>query len=170
MVDSDRALDGARAEAQQLAADSFWATAYAGAVPRLTVLVRNLTPKQRDYFLVDFQKNNKSTGRMIVNRDTGVVDVATGIENEGEELPDFIVPSDVRSRIKPEVILDDGRRIPTPAGTPTIVLLWQHCLESQSPLRPFYWIQWTGTGLFLRVDGAFFERLTPTDGMPHRLA
>jgi hypothetical protein len=169
-VDSDQAAAEALAEAQELAADSFWGVAYSGASARLTLLVRNLTPGESDYFIVDFQKNNRSTGRMVVNRDTGIVDVATGIEAEGEELPEFIAPADVRNRMPPDVILRNGKKVPTPKEPPTIVALWQHCRESQTMLRPFYWLQWKDGGLFLRVDGKSFDRLKPTDGMPDRVA
>jgi hypothetical protein len=158
------------AEAQELASDGFWAVAYSGAAPSQPVLVQNLTPHGSDYFILDFQKKNRSTGRMAVNRDTGVVDVAVGIEVEGEELPAFIVPADVQKWITPEITLSDGRKVHAPTTTPTVVVLWQHCRESQSMLQPFYWLRWPTSGLFLRVDGQFFDRLTPTDGMPPRVA
>jgi hypothetical protein len=169
-VDPDQAIAEARAEAQELAADSFWGAAYVGATARQAVLVQNLTPGGSHYFLIDFQKNNRSTGRMVVNRDTGIVDIAAGIEDEGDELPKFIDPTDVHDRITPEVTLADGRKVRTPTEEPTIVVLWQHCRESQTMLQPFYWLRWLASGLFLRVDGEFFDRLTPTDGMPDRVA
>jgi len=169
-VDPAQAATEAQAEARELALDDFWKVAYDGASLRLTVLVRNLAPRGKDYFIVDFQKNNRSTGRMVVNSDTGIVDAATGIEVDGEELPEFIAPTDVRSRIKPDVTLNDGRKVRTPAEPPTVVVLWQHCQESQTMLQPFYWLKWTSIGLFLRVDGEFFDRMTPTDGTPQRAA
>src|SRR5581483_4178504 len=116
--------------------------------------------------IVDFQKSGRSTGRMLVNRKTGIVDVATGIENDADELPPFISPTEARSKVSPDIVLDDGRTVHPPAGVPTLVLLWQHSRESQSPFLPFYWLRWTSLGVFLRVDGRFFDRLTPTDGMP----
>ena len=169
-VDRDQAIAEARAEAQELAVDGFWGVAYSGATASEAVLVQNLTPGGSHYFLVDFQKNNRSTGRMVVNLDTGIVDIAAGIEDEGDELPKFTKPTDVQDRITPEVTLADGRKVRTPTGAPTIVVLWQHCRESQTMLLPFYWLRWTDMGLFLRADGDFFDRLTPTDGMPLRVA
>jgi hypothetical protein len=169
-IGPDQAAAEAQAEARELATDGFWGVAYAGATLRLTVLVRNLTPRQNDYFVVDFHKNNRSTGRMVVNSDTGIVDAATGVEVDGEELPEFIAPADVRSRIKSEVTLNDGRKVRPPKEAPVVVVLWQHSRESQTMLQPFYWLRWPHSGLFLRADGEFFDRITPTDGMPHRVA
>jgi hypothetical protein len=170
MVDSQTANDEAISEATELAADDFWKAAFAGAVPTLTVAVRDLTPGGTDYFLIHFQKGGRSTGLMLVNRKTGIVDASTGIEKDGEELPAFIPPTQARSKVTPDVVLDDGRIVHPPTGTPTVVLLWMHSRESQSPFQPFYWLRWKTLGVFLRVDGKFYDRLTPTDGMPARHA
>jgi hypothetical protein len=171
MLNADLAVVEAIAEAEELVADKFWRAAYDRAVPALTVLVRNLNPAGHDYFIVNFRKQDLSTGRMVVNRLTGVVEVATGVEIEGEALPEFIAPTEVGRRLKEaEVVLEDGRIVHLPSGAPTIVVLWQHCRESQTMLQPFYWLQWSTLGLFLRTDGRFFDRLTPTDGMPIRVA
>ena len=43
-------------------------------------------------------------------------------------------------------------------------------LGAVSMLLPFYWLQWRAFGLFVRVDGLVSDRLTPTDGMPVRVA
>jgi len=171
IANTEQAQAEAAAEAQELAADSFWRVAYSGASPTLSVQVKNLTPGGRNYFVVDFQKGGRSTGRMVVNSKTGVVDLATGIELEADELPKFIVPTDVRRQLTPDVLLNDGKKVHIPTDEPTSVdVVWQHCLESQSMLLPFYWVRWKNSGLFLRVDGEFFDRLTPTDGTPPRAA
>jgi hypothetical protein len=171
IADSDQAQTEAVAEAKELAADSFWRSAYSGAAPTLSVPVENLTPGGTSYFIVDFQKGGRSTGRMVVNSKTGVVDLETGIEVEGEELPKFIVPTDVRMRLTPEVVLKNGKKVNIPTTDATsVVVVWQHCRESHSMLQSFYRVRWPTYELFLRVDGEFFDRLTPTDGSSHSVA
>jgi len=170
-VDPDQAIAEARAEAQELAVDSFWGAAYSGAAARQAVLVQNLTPGGTHYFIVDFQKNNRSTGRMVVNRDTGIVDIAAGIEDEGDELPKFINPTDVQDRITPEVTLADGRKVRTPTEAPTIVVLWA---ATASSLRRCC-SRSTGcdgptAGCFSALTESSSNRLTSTDGMPDRVA
>src|SRR5262249_42867383 len=106
-----------------------------------------------------------------VNSKTGVVDLATGIEIEGEELPKFIRPTEVQTQLTAVVALQDGTTVNIPEGEPTsVVVLWRQCRESRSMLLPFYEVRWKDYSLFLRVDGKFHASLTPTGGTPDRAA
>ena len=162
MLTPDQALDEAIAEGMELAKDEAWETAFSGARPRLPVLVRNLTKPASDYYLVDFRKADRSTGRMVLNPSTGNADLVSGIEYDGETLPEFIGPGEVLARIPPLVYLDDGRQVRVPVGTPQVELVWAHCHQSQTMFEPFYRLLWTDGSLYLRIDGKFFDRLTST--------
>jgi hypothetical protein len=167
MIDPDLARREALAEADELVADPDWKVAFTGAVPGPAILIRDRSRKGRDYFIVDFRIGERSTARMIVNATTGVIDEVTGIEEEGEALPDFLPPAAVLSRIAGQIVLDDGRVIERPEGTPTIEMVWDHSRESQTRFVPFYWVRWPSGELYIRVDGSIFLELT-RPGLPRR--
>jgi hypothetical protein len=104
---------------------------------------------------------------MIVNATTGVIDEVMGIEEEGDAISGFIPESMVLSRIPAQIVLDDGRVIQRPGGTPTIEVVWEHSRESQTRFEPFYWVRWPSGELYVRVDGSIFLELT-RPGLPRR--
>jgi hypothetical protein len=168
MLSVTEAQDLAKAEANELAADPFWQAAFAGAAPRPPVFVKNLSKPALSYFLVDFQKGADSTGRILIHSETGVVGQVTGIETEGEALPPFIPPEEVDARVAgPNVTLPDGRLISIPPLPPSKELVWLHSEESRTMFQPSYRLTWVNNQeLFLRIDGMFHERLTPSDESP----
>jgi hypothetical protein len=168
MIDPDLALREAVAEATELADDPSWKVAFAGAVPGPAILVRDRSRRgERDYFIVDFRIGERSTGRMIVNATTGVIDEVMGIEEEGEALSGFITESAVLGRMRTRIILDDGRVVEPPADPSTIEVVWEPSRQSQTRFEPFYRVSWPSDELYFRVDGRVFPKLTPP-GLPDR--
>jgi hypothetical protein len=168
MIDQDRAFSAAKAEADELAADPSWKVAFAGAVPGPPILVRDRSRRKRDYFIVDFRIGERSTGRMIVNAATGVIDQVTGIEEDGNALPAFIPPSIVLSRVPDRIDIGDGRIIQKPAGTPTIEAVWEPSRQSQTRFEPFYLVRWPSVEIYVRADGFIFPKPTPPGPPPPR--
>jgi hypothetical protein len=162
MLEPTRARDLAMAEAHDLAEDEFWRPAFENAEARVPVLVKNLTDPRRDYYLVDFRKGTRPTGRMVIDPEKGNARQVSGIEYKDDELPEFIPPNEVISRLPPDIVLEDGRRIPRGTGTPQIEVVWEHTLESRTKFQPFYQLRWPERTLFWRIDGKFFDKLTPS--------
>jgi hypothetical protein len=164
MLQPTEVLAAAKAEAAVLARETQWIAAFAGATPRTPVLVKNLTRPTRDYYLVDFQKNGKSTGRMVMDPDTAKVRLVTGIRKDGEALPLFLAPEEVRVPTTGEIILENGQRVAVPAGSFSKELVWKHSRESRTMFQPLYRLAWGGgLTLYLRIDRRFYGELTPTE-------
>jgi hypothetical protein len=170
MIDADLARARATTEAQQLAADGSWRPAFDGATIGVLTAVRNLSCHGGNYFLVDFKKGSRSTGRMVINQKTGVVDLVTGIDADSESLPGFMSMTDAEKLISTDFKLFDGRPFRRGTGRPQLQVIWDDCLEAPTMFEAFYWVLWADRGVFLRIDGTFFDILTPPDGEPVRVA
>lgn len=164
MLEPQEVLNAAKEEAAERAGEPHWRAAFAGATPRQPVLVKNLTNPERDYFLVDFQKNGISTGRMVIDPITGRARMVAGIQKDGEALPLFLAPEEVVVPTAGEIILENGQRMNVPTGAFTTELVWQHSNESGTKFQPLYRLTWAGgMTLHLRVDKKFYGELTPTE-------
>jgi hypothetical protein len=164
MLQPAEVIEAAKAEAATLARETQWMAAFTGAAPRTPVLVKNLTRPTRDYYLVDFQKNGKSTGRMIMDPSTAKVRMVTGIRKDGESLPLYLAPEEVTIPTTGEIILENGQRVAVPAGSFGKELVWRHSMESRTMFQPLYRLAWGGgLTLYLRIDRRFYRELTPTE-------
>lgn len=164
MLHPQEILQAAKEEAAERAREPHWRPGFDGATARQPVLVKNLTRPDRDYFLVDFQKNGVSTGRMIIDPTTGRARQVTAIQKDGEALPLFLAPEEVAVPTAGEIILENGQRINVPAGAFRQEVVWQHCKETRTMFQPLYRLTWPGgLTLHLRVDRRFYGELTPTE-------
>jgi hypothetical protein len=164
MLQSTAVIEAAKAEAATLARETQWMAAFTGAAPRTPVLVKNLTRPNRDYYIVDFQKNGKSTGRMLMDPDTAKVRMVTGIRKDGESLPLYLAPEEVTIPTTGEIILENGQRVAAPVGSFSKELVWKHSMETRTMFQPLYRLTWgNGLILYLRIDRKFYGELTPTE-------
>jgi hypothetical protein len=166
MLDPSQAKQEAIAEAAELLQDPFWRPAFENATPSEPVLVTNESKPDRSYYLVDFRKGDRSTGRMVINANTGQVSQVTGCESDGASLPPFITPDKVDDQLlaQAQQPAPPGLQSEIPAGVPKKELIWKPSIDSRSMFQPFYKLTWENdVERFLRTDGALFEKLTPPE-------
>jgi hypothetical protein len=137
VLPGDRIAELARREARELGAQPRWSAAFGGAaLQEPALLVENLDNRTLDYFLVDFVKGDRLTGRMLLHARTGEVLSVSGI-SQGDT--------------------GAGRRQSRPDDAPE-TLVWQACDQSQTDLLPFYRVsEADGSTTYVRLDGERFK-------------
>jgi len=139
-----------------------WATAYKDAQPERPLLVGGRAP-ERDYYIVQFRKDDRTTGLMRVNAVTGKVGSFTGIQEPGRSLYRFYRPEEI-----PQLVARDTDLFPEnkPVAANDIkvheTLHWVACDQSVTPFMPFYVATVPGVkdDVYVRVDGRIATRLT----------
>jgi hypothetical protein len=173
-LSADAIRQAAVAERDRLRATDRWAVAYAGAEAQEPLFVKT-TPPVRDYFIVQFRQNDRTSGLMLVNPESARIGAITGIQKPGQSLFQFVRPEDVPPLLErhgrellaryagPDAIAAGGQ---FHAANVTVqpVLVWEACDQSLTPYYPFYTVDHTQTGrmdhFFVRVDGRVYTALT----------
>jgi len=146
-----------------------WNRAIDGAFPRGgdgdasagTLLVQRLDMRDEFYHLVPFVREARVTLRVIVDAMTGeynagaiaAADAPVAMLNRPEAALDLCVD---RTLTLPDGDVLVPRR---EAATVHKLLIWQPCLESMTPFRPFYVVTVGQTRLYVRIDGQVFTEL-----------
>ena len=140
-----------------------WTAAYKDARPQDPLIVEGRTIPEKDYYIVEFRRDDRTTGVMLVNALTGEVGSITGIQTPDDTLYRFYRPTEI-----PSVVLRHHDLFP---GTVTLdekeinvqaALHWVPSDQSVTPFRPFYVVKAPGLkgDLYVRVDGEVYTRLT----------
>jgi hypothetical protein len=138
-----------------------WTTAYKDAKPEEPLLVTGRP--NRDYYIVEFRKEGRTTGLMRVNAQTGKVGSFTGIQKPGSSLYRFHRPKEI-----PQLVAQHSELSPD-AALPSIkdinvqtALHWEPCDQSVTPFMPFYVakVPAVTSAVYVRVDGKVFTSLT----------
>jgi hypothetical protein len=168
----------ATAERSRLAALREWAAAYSGAHEEDPLLVHVALP-MRDYYIVQFVKDHRTSGLMLIDAVSGKLGSVTRIEYAPDTVYRFLRPADIpplveryaRKRTTRDDTLSLGQRPPdlpddVRAGDVTVhpVLYWEPCDQSVTPFYPLYRVEYSGPNgaarFLVRVDGEIFTEIT----------
>jgi hypothetical protein len=131
------------------------------------MLVHNLDDRSLDYYLVDFVSGKQSTGRMILDGQTGALGQFVGIDRVGASLPFFLFPDGVRPYVNGrDIVVGHNQKLMIDQRTLVVdqALVWKASDQSHTPLVPFYALHQGAYDFFLRVDGRLFSQLTLRSG------
>lgn len=152
MITPAAAIDAARRGLEALGLDRSpgIASALAAANAGAPVLVARLDQPDRAYYLVPWAGDR---GIELVVQ----VDASSGIMASAAHLPQplprlVIAPEEARRVVRERA----GRRA---RGEPRLV--WRPCRESSSPLQPLYQVPTDEGDVFVGVDAAVYQQLTP---------
>lgn len=144
-----------------------WVVAYRGAVPEEPLLVIG-RPPIRDYYIVDFRRDNRTTGLILLNALSGKVGSIAGIQKPGDAMFRFVRPNEVTAlfaKYGHDLASGDvGEPIDVKAIRLQSTLYWEPCDQSLTPFKPFYRVEHVKPGgsddFFVRVDGEIHKAIT----------
>lgn len=143
--------------------DDDWRRSFIDAEPTDPLLVLGPVRSNRDYFIVDFRNQKKSTARIIYRAADGKLAEIAGLTSGQSQLSPLLRPFEL-----PDVIRERSISYPGGATVPFDMnnlsldrdLVWAPCDQSRSPMQPFYVVHMGKTEVYVRVDGAAFGELT----------
>ena len=141
----------------------YWTAAFRAAVPRQILLVDRLGDRARSYYIVDFQDDGRSSGRMIFNALSGEPGDVSGVAVTGTALPTLLESGDiVRYAAWKKFTFSDGRTIEIDPARASVAanLVWKPCDQSRTRFLAFYRITQDADTVYVRTDGETFAELT----------
>lgn len=141
------AVDSAREIAEKLKKSPVWYAALTNAAPDEAALnIQRLDHADESYLIVTFRSGGRLTARFALDGRTRALQEANGIKTSTGQLREYIATTSA------EGIARSFLRQPDDARPISTTLVWKPCLQSTSPLRPFWKVQFGMSEAYVRID------------------
>jgi hypothetical protein len=141
-----------------------WVAALAGATAGRPQLVQRLDLPDTYYYVVPYVSHGVLTARLSIDAKTGDLGDIAGVSGgeDDRQLPPWQHADDFLKRIDRSSWDAGGspRVVRAEHAAVAPVMVWKPCEQSRSPQVPFSVVLIGGAAVYVRVDGAHFDRLT----------